>query len=71
MGIIVTIIVLNACFWVLVWGMDRVERMERKEKPETISTYEAPIDVEDIDIEEPYEAKKSYEDDDIVIEDIH
>ena len=72
MAIISTIVFLNACFWGLVWSMDRIEKMEKvnapKAKPKRAKR--AVSEVIFID-EEEIEITKSYEDNDIVIEDVH
>ena len=72
MAIISTIVVLNACFWGLVWSMERIEKMEKvnapKAKPKRKRVKKAvsePIVIEEVVVE------VAYEDDDIVIEDVH
>ena len=74
MGIIATITVLNACFWGLVWSMDRIEKMEKvnapKAKPKRRRAKKVASETIVLD-EVEVEIKKSYEDDDIIIEDVH
>ena len=74
MAIISTIVFLNACFWGLVWSMERIEKMEKvnapKAKPKRKRAKRATSEVIFID-EEEIEITKSYEDKDIVIEDVH
>ena len=74
MGIIATITVLNACFWGLVWSMDRIEKMEKVNAPTSEpkrkrvkKAVSETIVLDEVEVE----IKKSYEDDDIVIEDVH
>ena len=73
--ILAIITFINVCFWGLVWSMARVERMEKKENSlsDSPSTYvEGTVVLDDIEEEIIKEAaKKSYEDDDIIIEEMH
>ena len=64
---------INVCFWGLVWSMDRVEKMETKEKSLVSSppTYVKAIVLDDIEEEIKVEAKTAYEDEDIIIEEMH
>ena len=64
---------INVCFWGLVWIMDRVEKMETKEKSLVSSppTYVKAIVLDDIEEEIKVEAKTAYEDEDIIIEEMH
>ena len=69
MVVISTIVALNACFWGLIWGFDRAEKIEsvstakpkRKRVKKAVSE---PIVIEEVVVE------VAYEDDDIVIEEI-
>ena len=70
MVIISSIVALNACFWGLIWGFDRAEKMENASaaKPKRKRVKKAvsePIVIEEVVVE------VAYEDDDIVIEDVH
>ena len=65
---------INVCFWGLVWSMDRVEKMETKEKSlvSPPPTYvKETIVLDDIEEEVIVEAKTAYEDEDIIIEEMH